>query len=141
MRNSIWIYGAALGIAALILYMIELYFSTNLLPTEVYIGTLVLLLIGSGIWVGKKLTAISTIEKKEKPFKRNERAVKLLNFTEKDLAVLEEVAKGRSDQEIADTLSISVNTVKAHLSDLYPKLEVTRRSTAAKKAKSLNLVP
>jgi len=55
--------------------------------------------------------------------------------------VLEELAKGRSDQEIADTLSISVNTVKTHLSGLYEKLEVSRRSKATKKARSFKLIP
>jgi|AntRauTorckE6833_2_1112554.scaffolds.fasta_scaffold04443_5 DNA-binding NarL/FixJ family response regulator len=141
MRNSIWIYGAALGVAALILYMIEFYLSTNLVPGELYLGILVILLIGSGIWMGKKLTSVSTIEKAEKPFKRNESAVKSFNLTKKELTVLEELAKGRSDQEIADTLSISVNTVKTHLSGLYEKLEVSRRSKATKKARSFKLIP
>ena len=36
-------------------------------------------------------------------------------------------ARGKSNQEIADYLHISVNTVKAHLSVIYQKVEVSNR--------------
>ena len=36
-------------------------------------------------------------------------------------------ARGKSNQEIADYLHISVNTVKFHLSCIYQKVEVTNR--------------
>ena len=51
------------------------------------------------------------------------------------------MAAGHSNQEIADRLFISTNTVKTHLNNLYQKLEVSRRAQAVKKARSLQLVP
>ncbi|HNC12260.1 MAG TPA: LuxR C-terminal-related transcriptional regulator, partial [Cyclobacteriaceae bacterium] len=54
--------------------------------------------------------------------------------------VLELMAKGFSNQEIADKLFVSLNTVKTHSSNLFLKLEVSRRTQAVQKAKELQLL-
>ena len=71
----------------------------------------------------------------------NQKALKSLSISERELEVLEYLAKGNSNQEIANKLFISINTVKTHLTSLYQKLEVSRRSMAVKKARTLKLVP
>ncbi|MGK4567719.1 helix-turn-helix transcriptional regulator [Flavobacterium sp. 3HN19-14] len=45
------------------------------------------------------------------------------------------------DQEIADKLFVSVNTIKTHASNLFEKLESKRRLQAIAVAKALNLLP
>lgn len=140
MRNSIWIFGAALGLAALILKGIEIYYTVNLLPTGIYIGIIAVLLAGLGFWVGKKLISASSQKADQRPFKINEQAAESLGLSMRELDVLDQLGKGHSDQEIADKLFISVNTVKKHLSSIYKKLNVSRRSMAAKKARSLKLI-
>jgi DNA-binding NarL/FixJ family response regulator len=140
MRNSIWIFGAALGLAALILKGIEIYYTVNLLPTGIYIGIIAVLLAGLGIWVGKKLISTSSQKANQRPFKINEQAAESLDLSMRELDVLDQLGKGHSDQEIADKLFISVNTVKKHLSSIYKKLNVSRRSMAVKKARSLKLI-
>lgn len=141
MRNLFWIIGVALGLTSLILKVIELYYSTSIVPTELYVGIITVLFIGLGTWIFKRFTSTSPKEPQQKPFRRNERAIKTLNIGEQELKVLEQLAKGRSNQEIADKLMLSTNKVKTILSGLYKKLEVDRRSIAVKKAKSLKLIP
>lgn len=62
-------------------------------------------------------------------------------LTERELFVLRLVASGASNSEIADTLSISVNTVKSHLKNILEKLQLENRTQAATYAIKHGLVP
>lgn len=53
------------------------------------------------------------------------------SLTERELLVLRLVASGASNSEIADKLSISVNTVKSHLKNILGKLHLENRTQAA----------
>jgi len=55
------------------------------------------------------------------------------NLSERENAILSQVAKGYQDQEIADELCISVKTVRTHLRNIYKKLQVRSRTEAALK--------
>jgi LuxR family maltose regulon positive regulatory protein len=59
----------------------------------------------------------------------------------RERSVLELVADGRSNKEIARALVISPETVKSHLENLFAKLAVQRRTQAISLAKDLGLVP
>lgn len=61
-------------------------------------------------------------------------------LSEREVEVLELVAAGHSNQEIAERLFISVFTVKSHVQRLSMKLEVKRRTQAVAKAKSLGIL-
>ena len=63
-----------------------------------------------------------------------------MKISERELEVLELVAQGLSNKQISDKLFVSVNTTKTHLSHLYEKLDVKRRTQAVEKAKSLKLI-
>src|SRR5690606_25877246 len=52
-------------------------------------------------------------------------------LTEREMEVLRMIAKGKSNQEIADELFIGVKTVKFHVTNLLAKLEVEDRTQAA----------
>jgi NarL family two-component system response regulator LiaR len=54
----------------------------------------------------------------------------LFDLTERELEVLNLVAQGQSNQQIADTLVISLATVKAHISNILSKFQVSSRSEA-----------
>lgn len=141
MQDPIWKYGVILGAAVVALKGLEYYFFMNFLPDEIYIAIIALLFVGLGIWVGKKLTAKAPEKVPLKPFRRNERVIKSLGISDRELEVLQQLSKGHSNQEIANKLFISVNTVKTHLANIYQKLEVKRRSLAIKKARSLKIIP
>jgi len=59
----------------------------------------------------------------------------------RELEVLQLMAKGFSNQEIANMLFVSVSTIKTHISNLFFKLEASRRTQAVEKAKNLGLIP
>jgi DNA-binding NarL/FixJ family response regulator len=62
-----------------------------------------------------------------------DRNPELLAFlTDREYTVLELIAKGFKDQEIADRLFISVSTVKSHKQKIYKKLEISSKSQATK---------
>jgi DNA-binding NarL/FixJ family response regulator len=61
-------------------------------------------------------------------------------LTERELFVLRLVASGASNQEIAQKLSISVNTVKTHLKNILDKLQLENRTQAATYALKHGLV-
>ena len=61
-------------------------------------------------------------------------------LTERELQILQLISSGLSNQEIADQLVVSVNTVKTHLKNLYSKLEASNRTQATQRARKLRLV-
>lgn len=93
-----------------------------------------------GIWVGKKLTSRNAMGSQKTEFQPNKSAIKSLDISDRELEVLAQLGNGKSNQEIADILFISINTVNTHLSSVYKKLEVSRRSLAVKKARTLKLI-
>ena len=61
-------------------------------------------------------------------------------LTERERAVLEELARGKRNKEISESLSISERTVRFHMSALLQKLHATNRTEVVSKAISLGLV-
>ena len=60
--------------------------------------------------------------------------------TERELEILQLIALGLSNREIAETLTIATNTVKKHASNIYGKLGVKRRTQAIALARDLGLL-
>lgn len=61
-------------------------------------------------------------------------------LTERELEVLQLVARGVSNPEIAETLCITINTVKTHLRNILDKLQVDNRTQAATYAVQKGLI-
>ncbi len=126
-------YGLSLGALLLIYAFLEWKWTSIPLLRNVVFFAVALLFTALGIWGGLQLS------KKSKP------EVKLRNPEDFDLRpremeILREMAKGHSNQEIAEKLYISLNTVKSHNQNLFAKLDVQRRTQAIKKAIELNLI-
>lgn len=105
--------------------------------TPVYVAVVALVFITLGIWIGTRLARPEAPEE----FERNEEAMEYLGISPREHEVLELLARGHSNREIAKALFVSSNTVKTHLSRLYGKLDVSRRTQAVRKARSLRLIP
>lgn len=66
--------------------------------------------------------------------------IKRSDLTERELEVLRELTASLTNDEIAEKLNISANTVKRHLQNIMEKTGFTNRLELAMKAKSLGLV-
>ena len=73
------------------------------------------------------------------PRKRSGEIVEPLS--EREMEVLELIAEGLSNPEIASRLFLALNTVKAHTRNIYGKLDVHNRTQAVARARTLGLLP
>ena len=137
MKTTILIYSSLIAAGAFLLQWLEYQYTVRLFSTEIYIVIVALLFTVLGIWVGNRLTRRAP----RADFEKNEQALQYLGISDREYEVLELLARGHSNKEIADRLFVSPNTVKTHLAHLYGKLEVSRRIQAVKKAKELRLIP
>jgi DNA-binding NarL/FixJ family response regulator len=135
--KSIGIYAAILAAGAFALQWLEYKYIARTFAPEFYVVLIALAFTGLGIWAGHRLTP----KPNPSSFERNEAAAKALGLTGRECLMLEHLAAGQSNKEIARTLDVSPNTVKTHIANLYAKLEVARRTQAIQKARELRLLP
>jgi ATP/maltotriose-dependent transcriptional regulator MalT len=64
-----------------------------------------------------------------------------LAVTPRELEILDLIANGMSNREIAEKLFVSENTVKTHSSRLFDKLGAKRRTQAVQLGKEFGLIP
>ena len=62
-------------------------------------------------------------------------------LSEREIEVLQLVAEGLTNNEIASRLFLSLNTIKGHTRNIYGKLNVHSRTQAVARAQSLGLLP
>ena len=143
------IYGLCGGILIVVLKVIEFRFIVVEHSIEIYGGLIAALFAGVGIWLGLKLTKNKEVLIVKEvpvpaampPFSVNEARVKDLGITKRELEILELIAQGLSNREIADKLFVSENTVKTHSSRLFDKLSARRRTQAVQIGKEMGLIP
>jgi len=139
-KRTIILYGLALAALIFVLKYMEYRLFVQDISTEVYIGIIAVLFTVLGIWAGLRLTRKKVIVAGPE-FLFNEGGLERLGISKREHEVLGLMASGLSNQEIADKLFVSVNTIKTHTSNLFLKLEVSRRTQAIQKAKELRLIP
>ncbi len=133
-----------------ILRWLELRFIIFNHSFELYIGFIAVIFTALGIWLALKLSKpkIQTvIQEKEvyitndKEFVPNEALILELSLSKREMEILNLMAKGLSNEEIAEKLFISLSTVKSHNQNIFQKLDVKRRTQASEKAKRMGLIP
>lgn len=147
-NKQLLLYGLSLALLLLLLKWMEWHFLILQHSFEIYAGAIAVLFTGLGIWMAMKLTSpkIKTVVI-EKPvytnnnFVLNEAELERLRISARELEVLQLMADGLSNQQIAEKLFVSLNTIKTHTSNLFLKLEVERRTQAIEKGKRLSLIP
>jgi len=142
------VYGLCGGLLIVVLKLVEYRFLVVQHSVEIYGGLTALVFAILGIWLGLKLTrkeevvvvkevAVLTTQ----PFALNEERLRELSITRRELEILELIAQGMSNREIAEKLFVSENTVKTHSSRLFDKLSAKRRTQAVQIGKELGLIP
>jgi two-component system, NarL family, response regulator LiaR len=156
------VYAGCLALLFLLLKLAEYKWLIIDHSMDIYSGALALLFLLLGVWI-----AANTITKKSEirivkeeiiveketivekqilvptaaPFVQDKKELEKSTISERELEVLQLIAKGLSNQEIAQALFLSVNTVKTHVTSLFFKLDASRRTQAVEKAKLLCLIP
>jgi len=139
------LYGISLAVLLFLLKWLEIRFVVINHAFEIYAGIIAVLFTALGIWLSMKLTKpkvqIQVVEKEvDEEFVLNEDELNRLGLSRRELEVLQLMADGLSNQEIADKLFVSLNTIKTHSSKVFEKLDVKRRTQAIEKAKRLSLI-
>jgi len=137
MARVILLYAAALGLAATLLAWLEYRYLARAFSFEIYLALIATGAIGLGAWLGRRLTP----RRASGPFERNDAAIRSLGLSPREIDIIDRLAAGESNKEIARRLGISPNTVKTHVARVYEKLEVQRRVQAVEKARFLALIP
>lgn len=143
------LYSISLALLLFLLKWLELRFIIFDHSFELYVGFIAIIFTALGIWLALKLSKpkIETVVvEKEVYLTRNENftlntsLISQLELTKRELEILNLMAQGHSNDEIAEKISISISTVKTHNQNLFEKLDVKRRTQAIDKAKRLNII-
>jgi DNA-binding CsgD family transcriptional regulator len=146
--GTILLYGVISGLALCALSLITYRYQVIDQSTEIYILLISLLFTIVGVWAGLKFARPGLVERKtiiEVPSRegaplQREELVRIYQLSQRELDVLVCLSEGLSNEEIAEKLFVSGNTVKTHLSNLYLKLDVKRRTQAIEKARATGIL-
>ena len=150
MKKTILLYGLLGGVLIALLKFVEYRFLVIEHSLEIYGGIVALLFASLGIWLGLKLTRTLVVVREVPvhvrvpaagPFERNEARREQLGITPREIEIMEAIAAGFSNREIAERLFVSENTVKTHAARLFDKLSARRRTQAVQRAKEEGLIP
>ena len=153
MKKHLLIYGLCGGLLIVVLRLIEYRFLVLERSMEIYGGLIAVFFASVGIWLGLKLTKNKVVVKEvpievpveirvpmSEPFVLDQLKLQQLGITARELEILQLIAGGLSNREIAEKLFVSENTVKTHSSRLFEKLSAKRRTQAVQIGKELGLI-
>ncbi len=128
---------ALLIVALLLLFRLSEYsiLSGNL-NTEVILSGVALIFFFIGLYVNKRRNSKAASSEASLDLQK----VDALGLSKREYEVLRAIADGLSNKQIADKLFVSESTVKTHVSNIYIKLDVKRRTQALQKAKDLRII-
>jgi DNA-binding CsgD family transcriptional regulator len=148
MRKYVLLYGLLGGVLIAGLRLIEYRWLVVEHSVEIYAGLVAAVFASLGIWLGLRLTRhTETIVVREvmveapATFVRDESKLQSLGITPRELEILQLIAEGLSNKEIAERVFVSENTVKTHSSRVFDKLGARRRTQAVQLGKELRLIP
>lgn len=133
-KKSYWIYGLLMGLLLLVMQIFHYKTMIRDVQIELFGGVVATIFMGLGIWLGLQWVKVKEQRKVDKA------RAQASQLSDRELDVLKLLAEGCSNQEIADRLFVSLNTIKTHLSNSYVKLGVTRRIQAVQKAQEMGIL-
>lgn len=147
--KTVILYSFCLAALLLLMRWLELRFLILDLKMDIYGGLIALIFMGLGVWITLKLvkpkmeTVIIETEVYRAPpqtFAINKAELERLAISRRELEVLQFMALGLSNAEIAEQMFVSLNTVKTHSSKLFEKLDVKRRTQAVETARRAGII-
>jgi ATP/maltotriose-dependent transcriptional regulator MalT len=148
MRWHVLLFGLIGGLLIAGLRLIEYRWLVVEHSIEIYGAIIATVFAMVGLWLGRKLTRPrETVIVREvtvpapAEFVRDQRRVEALGLTPREIEILEMIAAGLSNREIAERGHVSENTVKTHSSRVFSKLGARRRTQAVQLGKEFRLIP
>jgi DNA-binding CsgD family transcriptional regulator len=160
MKRHVLIFGLVGGLLIATLQYTEYRFVILSHSVELYGALVAILFSAFGIWLGLRITRrretiretpvmrevlvpaeVSAPEPFAPNTTRQQDQQKALGITARELEILNLVARGLSNREIATQLFVSENTVKTHCARAFDKLGAVRRTQAVLRGKELGLLP
>ena len=152
MKKTVLLYGLLCGVLIALLKRVEYRYLVLEHSLEIYGGIVALVFAVVGIWLGQKLTRERVVTRevpvrvevpveRREPFVRDPARAEALGITPRELDILDGMAAGLSNKEIAERLFVSENTVKTHAARVFSKLSAKRRTQAVQLAKEAGLIP
>ena len=150
MKRHVLLYGLLGGVLIAIVQWTQYRFLIIEHSVELYGGLIAATFAALGIWLGLKLTKpqekvivqeVQVPVPASQPFAPDEKKREDLGITRREFEILELIARGLSNREIAEKLYVSENTVKTHSSRVLDKLGAKRRTQAVQLGKELGLLP
>lgn len=148
--KHIILYGILLATLVFLLKWLQWRFLIIDNSLDIYIGLIAVFFTILGVWVASQLSRFrvkTVIVEREvfvtppAAFAINEEELQKLHLTSREYEVLQLIVKGLSNTEIAETLFLSVSTIKTHASNLFFKMDVKSRTQAIEKSKRLRITP
>ena len=148
MKRHVLVCGLIGGILIAVLKWSEYQFLVIEHSMQIYGGSIAAIFAVLGIWLGVRLRAPrpqivvkEVLVPQGAPFVPDQRKRDDRGITRRELEILELVARGMSNREIAGRLFVSENTVKTHCSRAFDKLGAKRRTQAVQMGKEMGLLP
>jgi DNA-binding CsgD family transcriptional regulator len=142
------LYGLILAVLVFLLKWLQWKFLIVDNSLDVYIGLIAIFFTILGVWVATQLAKpkIQTVIVEKEIYvplsddsALNEAELKKLNLSNREYEVLQLLAKGYSNAEIAKRLYLALSTVKTHVSNIFVKMDVKSRAQAIEKSKRLKI--
>lgn len=148
-NRHIILYGFAMAILVFALKWLQWQFLIIDNALDIYIGIIAVFFTLLGVWAATRIVkpkVETVIVEKEvyvpqpDEFTVNKAELQKLNLSSREYEVLQLMAKGYSNADIAESLFLSLSTIKTHVSSLFLKMDVKNRTQAAEKAKRLKII-
>ena len=137
MWKRVVLYGLVLSLGTLALQWLDYQRLARVHSGDVYTFLVAAGFLALGLAVGARAMRAPP---RPDTFDGNPKAQAALGISARELEVLEALAAGRSNKEIAIKLDVSPNTVKTHVARLFEKLGAKRRTDAINKARELGIL-
>lgn len=128
--------GIAIGIIGVFLLSKYSIF-THQISIELLLISIASLFLIVGIYIARRKKQISVVSENQEI---DQNKIKELRLSDREYEILLKIAEGLSNKEIGEQLFISENTIKTHVSNLFLKLDVKRRTQAIQRGKELNIL-
>ena len=107
------------------------------LQIEFFIAAIAIIFFIIGVYLNKKSLQKNGLQKRETI---DHNKIEQLGLSRREYEILIEITNGLSNKEIGEKLFLSESTVKTHVSYLFVKLDVKRRTQAIQIAKEMDII-